>query len=75
MSRLGCPRRMTAKGHGDQFPPPTLSVRRRFGEATFAETLGNGRDAPIPDLPALALERAGSTQSSHSLQATLWSAA
>jgi hypothetical protein len=37
-------------GHEDQFPPPTLSVRRRFGEATFAGTLGNGREAPITDL-------------------------
>src|SRR6266498_2874291 len=38
---------MTQKGHEDHFPRPSLSVRRWFVEATFAETHGNGLDAPI----------------------------
>ena len=42
--------RESALGHEDQFPPPTLSVRRGLGEATFGGTLGNGRDAPKADM-------------------------
>jgi hypothetical protein len=34
-----------------------LSARCRFSEGTFAGTRGNGRDAPIADLPALAPNR------------------
>jgi len=41
-----------------------------FGEGTFAGKHGNGRDAPIPDLPALALEWGGSTQSRRSILVT-----
>ena len=33
---------MSQKGHEDQFPPPTLSDRCRFGQATFAKTRGMG---------------------------------
>ena len=32
--------------HEDRFPPPTLSVRRRFGEATFAGMGDKEEDAP-----------------------------
>jgi hypothetical protein len=35
-------------GQEERFRPPSLSGRCRLGEATFAETRGNGRDAPIP---------------------------
>src|SRR5271167_596915 len=35
-------------GAENQFRLPTLSVRRPFGEATFAGPHGSGRDAPIP---------------------------
>jgi hypothetical protein len=37
----------TASGMKTNSRRPGLSVRRRFGEATFAGTLGNGRGAPI----------------------------
>src|ERR1700730_18165822 len=43
----------SAKGHEDAFPRPRLSARSQFSQATFAGPRGNGRDAPIPDLPAL----------------------
>jgi hypothetical protein len=42
---------MTAMGHEEQFPPPSLSGRCRLGEATFAETCGNGEVAPKPAVP------------------------
>jgi hypothetical protein len=36
-----------ARGLGrERLPSPRLSVRCRFSEATFAETHGNGQDAP-----------------------------
>jgi hypothetical protein len=47
---------MTGMGHEDQFPPPTPSVRYRFGDATFAGTHGNGRDAPIPAVRATVIK-------------------
>lgn len=37
-------------GHEDQFPPPGLSARYRFGQAAFAGTGGNGREALKADL-------------------------
>jgi hypothetical protein len=37
-------------GHEEQFAPPGPSGRHRFGEATFAGTDGNKRDAPFPDI-------------------------
>jgi hypothetical protein len=43
-------------GQEERFRPPSLSGRCRFGEATFAETRGNGRDAPIPDFRGLTPE-------------------
>jgi hypothetical protein len=39
---------MTAMGHEDAFPRPTLSARCRFSQETFARTGRNGRDAPEP---------------------------
>ena len=51
---------MTALGHEERFPPRRLNGRCRFSEGTFTGAHGNGRDAPIPDLPALALGRAHS---------------
>ena len=56
---------MTHLGHVDAFPRPGLSARCRFSQGTFAGPRGNGRDAPIPDLPALTPERGGSTRSGH----------
>ena len=47
----------SAVGHEAAFPRPRLSARCRFSQGTFAGTQGNGRDAPIPDLPVLAPER------------------
>ena len=44
-------------GHEDAFPRPRLSARCWFSQGTFAGTWGNGRDAPIPDLPTLTPER------------------
>jgi hypothetical protein len=40
---------MTAKGHEEQFSPPTLSARYVIRQETFAGTYGNGRDAPLAD--------------------------
>jgi hypothetical protein len=48
---------MTASGQEDQFPSPSLSGRCRLGEATFAGMGRKAKDAPIPDLPGLALKR------------------
>ena len=53
--------RTAGMGHEDAFPPSRLSVRCGFSQGTFAETHGNGRDAPVPDLPTLARERGSST--------------
>src|SRR5258707_7900059 len=39
---------MAASGHEDPFPPLWLNVRCVIRHGTFAETNGNGRDAPIP---------------------------
>ena len=36
-------------GHEDQFAPPGLSDRRRFGQPTFTGTHWNERDAPVAD--------------------------
>jgi hypothetical protein len=36
-----------AEGHEDPFPPLWLNVRCVIRHGTFAETNGNGRDAPI----------------------------
>src|SRR6516162_5726411 len=49
--------------HKDAFPRPRLRGRCRFSQRTFTRTRSNGRDAPIPDLPALTPERGSSTQS------------
>ena len=52
-----------ALGHEGQFASPRLSGRSAFSEKTFAGSCGNEKDAPIPDLPAFAPERGGSTLS------------
>jgi hypothetical protein len=57
---------MAALGHEDAFPPPRLSVRCGFSQATLAGTHGNGRDAPIPAGRETEIERQGSTHSEHS---------
>jgi len=49
-------------GQEDQFPPPRLSAGCGFRKETFAGAHGNGRVAPIPDLPVLPRERGGSTE-------------
>jgi hypothetical protein len=46
---------MAGSGHEDPFPPPELSACYVIRQETFAGTHGNGRDAPIPDLPFLLL--------------------
>ena len=38
-------------GQEEPFSPLTLSARYVIRQETFAGTHGNGRDAPIPDLP------------------------
>ena len=54
--------RMTQKGHEERFPPTRLSAGCGFRKETLAGMRRNGRDAPIPDLPALTPERAGSVR-------------
>ena len=49
-----------ATRHEGQFPPPRLSGRSAFSEETFAGRCGNEKRCAIPDLPALAPERADS---------------
>jgi hypothetical protein len=53
-------------GHGPALPSTEASGRCRFSQATFAGAHGNGRDAPIPDLPGITPEQGGSTQSRRS---------
>src|ERR1700730_11531929 len=43
-------------GHGDPFPPRWLNVRCVIRHGTFAETNGNGRDAPFPAVRRVAVE-------------------
>src|SRR5580692_8811868 len=57
LSRSRISRWGSALGHEDAFPRPRLSARCWFSQGTFAGTWGNGRDAPIPDLPTLTPER------------------
>src|SRR5580693_2519474 len=57
LSRSPSPPERSLKGHEDAFPRPRLSARCWFSQGTFAGTWGNGRDAPIPDLPTLTPER------------------
>ena len=49
-------------GHFEPFPLPRLNGRCLFNKPTSAGASGNGKDARIPDLPALAPERGGSTE-------------
>jgi hypothetical protein len=42
-------------GHEERFLPPRLSAGCGFRKETIAGMRRNGRDAPIPDLPALIL--------------------
>jgi hypothetical protein len=49
-------------GHEERFPPTRLSAGCEFRKETIAGMRRNGRDAPIPDLPAGAPERKASTQ-------------
>jgi hypothetical protein len=53
---------MAAKGHEDQFRPPSLSGFCRLDEATFARTGGKEEDAPIPTVRENAMEPQGSTK-------------
>ena len=48
-------------GHEERFPPTRLSAGCGFRKETIAGMRRNGREPPIPDLPALTPERAGST--------------
>jgi hypothetical protein len=52
-------------GHEERFPSTRLSVSCGFRKETIAGMRRNGRDAPIPDLPALTPERGSSTLSGH----------
>ena len=45
---------MTAQGHEDAFRRLGPSDRCRLRQETFAGTSGNGRGAPLADLPMLA---------------------
>jgi hypothetical protein len=42
-------------GHEDALPRSRLSARSRFSQRTFAGTRANGREAPVPEPPALML--------------------
>jgi hypothetical protein len=53
-------------GHEERFPPPRLIASYGFRKETIAGMRRNGRDAPTPDLRALALDRVSSTLKSHS---------
>jgi hypothetical protein len=44
---------VSAWGHFDPFPPPKLNGRCPLSKPTAAGASGNGKDAPIPDLPNL----------------------
>ena len=44
---------MTPMGHEERFRLRRLKGRCRLGQPTFAGTLGNARDAPIPELAVL----------------------
>jgi hypothetical protein len=54
--------RRAGQGHEDEFPPPTLSVCCRFGEATFVGLGGKEDDAPIPAVHGTGIEPRGSTE-------------
>jgi hypothetical protein len=54
---------MAVEGHEDPFPPRWLNVRCVIRHGTFAETNGNGRDAPEAAICARRNELAWSTQS------------
>jgi len=48
---------VTAMGHEDAFPPPTLNNRSRLGKPTFAGTRGNDGVAPKAATPRAPAER------------------
>jgi hypothetical protein len=48
---------MAEMGQEERFPPTRLSAGYGFRKETIAGVRHNGRDAPIPDLPASASER------------------
>ena len=63
-TRLSCPRSprpMAGLGQFERFTPSELSDRNGFVNETFAGMGVTDGSAPIPDLAALAPERAGST--------------
>ena len=49
-------------GYEERFLPTRLSAGGGFRKETIAGTRRNGREAPIPDLPALDPEREGSVR-------------
>jgi hypothetical protein len=63
LSRSGCRWRMTAKGHEERFPPPSLSAGCGFRKETIAGMRRKGRDAPIAAVRRTTCERQGSTLS------------
>jgi hypothetical protein len=52
---------MTEMGPSVRVPAAKASGRYRFSQETIAGTLGNGRNAPIADLPAFIPERVSSS--------------
>src|SRR5262249_3814264 len=54
LSRAGA-----GRGHFPPRPPHRLNAGYVIGKETVAWARGSGRDAPIPDLPCLAMERGG----------------
>jgi hypothetical protein len=50
---------MSAMGHEERFPSPSLSGRCRLGEATFAGMGGKEEDAPIPAIRVIPTGRTG----------------
>jgi hypothetical protein len=59
--RCSVPAAMTGLGHEDPFPPRWLNVRCVIRHGTFAETNGNGRDAPLPAVRRTVIEPRGLT--------------
>jgi hypothetical protein len=65
LSRSKPSARRSEMGHEEWFAPTRLSVGCGFRKETIVGMRRNGRDAPTPDLPALAPEQGNSTQLRH----------
>ena len=55
LSRTPCALRTAARGHEEQFSPPTLSARYVIRQETSAGVRGKGRNAPKPAVRGVAI--------------------